>query len=198
MVSSTGTMSGNVVRFSPKSLMKSFDELSRAETCLACSTAVSRRYDLYESPIQQSRDLIKSAFIPASSSKTTAHTLIECDVNRIISSRVRSGWEIFAKDWSTAAILLAVRYFLMPWWLAKMPIGWSSDWPRRLARKKIRYCSDACHLQRKLWIDRFGGSFGFGKSSSFLWADLLSRRASVRSSGVLSYCRTANPEGWML
>ena len=197
-------MSGNVVRFSPKSLMKSFDELSRAETCLACSTAVSRRYDLYESPIQRSRDLIKSAFIPASSSKTTAHTLIECDVNRIISSRVKSGWEIFAKDWSTSAILLAVRYFLMPWWLAKMPIGWSSDWPRRLARKKIRYDARTGQMfgclssAMKVMDWPFGGFFGFGKSSSFLWADLLSRRASVRSSGVLSYCRTANPEGWML
>ncbi len=98
MVSSTGTMSGNVVRFSPKSLMKSFDELLRAETCLDWSTAVSRKYDLYESPIQRSRDLMKSAFISASSSKTTAHTLIECDVNRMISSFVRSGWQIFAKD----------------------------------------------------------------------------------------------------
>ena len=56
---------------------------------------MSRKYDLYESPIQRSRDLIKSEFIPASSSRTTAQTLIECDVNRIISSLVRSGWQVF-------------------------------------------------------------------------------------------------------
>ena len=90
-------MSGNVVRFLPKSLMKLFDELLKAETCLDWSTAVSHKYYLYESPIQRCRDSMKSVFIPALSSKTTAHTLIECDVNLMISSLVRSGWQIFCK-----------------------------------------------------------------------------------------------------
>jgi len=49
---------------------------------------------IYESPIQRSHDLIKSVFIPASSNRTMAHTLIECDVKRIVSSLVRSGWQI--------------------------------------------------------------------------------------------------------
>ena len=150
MVSSTGKMSGNIVQFSPKRLMKSFEELSRAEMCLFWSTMVSRKYDLYESPIQRSQDLIKSAFIPASSSRTTAHTLIECDVKRIISSLVRSGWQIFATDWNTWAILLAVRNFVTPWWLVKIPIGWSSDWPRRFARRKIRYAARTGHMSECL------------------------------------------------
>jgi len=146
MVSSTGTMSGNIVRFSPKRLMKSFEELLRAEMCLFWSTTVSRKYDLYESPIQRSRDLIKLAFIPASSSRTTAHTLIECDVKCIISSLIRSGWQIFATDSNTSAILLAVRYFMTAWWLVKIPIGWSSDWPRRFALRKIWYAARTRHL----------------------------------------------------
>ena len=150
MASLTGTMSGNIVRFSPKRLMKSFEELSRAEMCLIWSTAVSRMYDLYESPIQRSRDLIKSAFIPASSSRMTAHTLIECDVKHIISSLVRSGWQIFATDGNTSAILLAVRYFVKTWWLVKIPIGWSLDWPRQFARRKIQYAARTRHLSKCL------------------------------------------------
>ena len=152
MASLTGTMSGNIVQFSTKRLMKSFEKLSRAEMCLFWSTAVSRKYDLYKSLIQQSRDLIILAFIPASSSRTTAHNLIECNVNYIISSLVRSGWQIFATDWNTSAILLAVRYFVTAWWLVKIPIGWSLDWPRHFARRKIRYAARTKHMSECLML----------------------------------------------
>ena len=131
----TGTMSGKVIQFLPKSAIKSYEECSRAVICLVWSIAVSRKYNLYESPIQQSRDFMKSGFMPASSSKTTAHTLMEWEEKRMFSSLVRLGWQVLATDWNTSAILSAVRYLTIPWWLTKTPIGWSSDWPMRFARR---------------------------------------------------------------
>ena len=55
-------MSDKVIRFSPKSAIKSYEERSRAVICFVWSIVVSCKYNLYESPIQQSRDLMKSGF----------------------------------------------------------------------------------------------------------------------------------------
>ena len=107
-------MSGKAIRFSPKSAMQSYEERLRAVICLVWSIVVSCKYNLYESPIQRSRDLMKSGFMPASSSKTTAHTLMEWEEKRIFLSLMRSGWQVLATDCSASAILLAVRYLTMP------------------------------------------------------------------------------------
>ena len=53
--------------------------------------------------------------------------------HNLVSREIRM--QVLATDWNTSAILLAVRYLTMPWWLTMTPIGWSSDWPRRFARR---------------------------------------------------------------
>jgi len=45
---------------SAKSLIKSYEECSKAVICLVWSTVVSRKYNQYELPIQRSLDLMKS------------------------------------------------------------------------------------------------------------------------------------------
>jgi hypothetical protein len=159
MALSTGTMSGKTIRFLPKSAIKSFEQRSRAVICLLWSITVSHKYNLYESPIQRSRDLMKSGFIPASSSKTTAHTLIEWEEKRKISFLVRSEWQVLAKDWRTSVILLPVRL---------CPDGWRR---RPLVDHQIDRgtlltgsfdmlhspdrCDDSCCRQLKWWIVYF-------------------------------------------
>ena len=91
------------------------------------------------SPIQRRRNLIKSGSMPALSSKTIAQSLPEWEVKRTISSLIKSGWQDFAPAWSTCYILLPVRYLTMPCLFTKMPIGWLSNRPSLLARRKILY-----------------------------------------------------------
>jgi hypothetical protein len=137
MVLSTGTTSGRVIRFSPKSAVNSVEGLSRALRCFCWRIEVSRKYSLYESPIQQSRDLIKSGSIPALLSMTMAQTLPEWELKCINTSLIKCGWHAFATDWSTSDILLPVRYLTMPCLFANTPMGWVSDWPSLLARRRI-------------------------------------------------------------
>ncbi len=183
-------MSGNAMRFLPKSLMKSLDELLRAEMCLLWSTAVSHKYDLYKSPIQQSRDLMKSAFIPALSSKTTAHTLIVCDVNHIISSLVRSGWLLYGILWYPGG------------WQRCPLVGHQIDPCILLVKRSdMPYAPDiyldACCPQQKLLIDHSDGSFEFRRLASSLQVDLPGHQESVPLSNVLSCCRNSNPKKQM-
>ena len=132
---STGTTLGSTLMLVPSSFMSSSDSLLRASVCLCCKMEVSRKYNLYESPIQRNRDVMKAGLMPASSKSTRAQTRPECDDIRLNSSLDQSEWTLFAIDRSTSAILPPVRYFLMPNLLTKMPIGSESDWPRLLARK---------------------------------------------------------------
>ena len=132
---STGTTLGSTLILVPSSFMSSSDSFLRALICLCCRMEVSRKYNLYESPIQRNRDVMKAGLMPASSKSTRAQTRPECDDIRLNSSADQSGWTLFAIDRSTSAILPPVRYFLMPNLLTKTPIGSESDWPRFLARR---------------------------------------------------------------
>ncbi len=84
---------------------------------------------------------MKSGVIPASSSKTRAHTLPEWEENFLSSSLVRSGLTAFAIEHKTSAILLPVRYFGVILLLTKTAMGWESNWPSHLARRKILYAA---------------------------------------------------------
>ena len=132
---STGTTLGSTFILVPSNFMISSDSFLRALMCLCCRMEVSRKYNLYESPIQCNHDVMKAGLMPALSKSTRAQTRPECDDIRLNSSADQSERTFFAIDRSTSAILPPVRYFLMPSLLTKMPIGSESDWPRFLARR---------------------------------------------------------------
>ncbi len=161
MVSSTGTRSGKTVWFLPKRAIKSFEECSRAIICLLWSIAVSCKYNLYKSPIQRSWDLMKSGFIPASSSKTTAHTLMEWEEKRMILSLVRSGWQVLATDWRTSAIFWQWDISLCPdGWRIRPSVDHQIDWGALLAGRfdmlrALDRCDDSYRRQLKWWIVHF-------------------------------------------
>ncbi len=84
---------------------------------------------------------MKSGVIPALSSSTEAHTLPEWEENFLSSSLVKSGWTAFADERNTSAILIPVRYFVVLFLFTKTAMGWESDWPSCLARRKILYAA---------------------------------------------------------
>ncbi len=123
----------------PKSIIKSFGAHSRVECALpgVLRCLVNIIYtSCLSSGVKTWWSQVHSGFIK----QKPAHTLREWDEKCMISSLDRSGWHAFMMDWSTSSILLAVRYLRMPWWLTKIPIGWSSNWPRRLACRWILEC----------------------------------------------------------
>ncbi len=79
--------------------------------CLVCMTEVLQRYNLYDSPSQQSLKHINSGDILALSNKTRAQTLPKCDEKRLISSLFILGCVAFATDCKYSAILFPVRFF---------------------------------------------------------------------------------------
>ena len=126
--------------------MSSSDSFLRASICLCCKMEVSRKYNLYESPIQRNRDVMKAGLMPASSKCTRAQTgpkgndirlnsladqskwtFFAIDRDDMWLNSDQSGWTFFVTDRSTLAILPPVRYFLMPNLLTNMPIGSESD-----------------------------------------------------------------------
>jgi hypothetical protein len=50
-------------------------------------------------------------------------------------------------DWSTSDILLPVRYLTMPCLFTNTPMGWISDWPSLLARRRILCRSDWTNMR---------------------------------------------------
>ena len=57
---STGTTLGSTFILVPSNFMSSSDSILRASMCLCCRMEVSRKYNLYESPIQRNRDVMKA------------------------------------------------------------------------------------------------------------------------------------------
>jgi len=88
---------------------------SRAVICLVWRSSVLQITPIQVTHPRKSR-LDEMGFIPASSSKTTTHTLPEWEMKRMSSSLVKFRWHAFAIDWSSPAILLAVRYFITYAW----------------------------------------------------------------------------------
>ena len=106
----------------------------------------ARKYNLYESPIQRSRNVMKAGLMPASSKSMRAQTRPECNDIPLNSSADQSEWTFFAIDQSTSAILPPVRYFLMPNLLTNMPIGSESDWSSFLALRWMRWAARTGHM----------------------------------------------------
>ncbi len=84
---------------------------------------------------------MKSGVIPASSNNTAAYTLPEWEEKRFNSSPGISGWAVLATKRKVSAILLPVRYLVMPNLLTDSPIGCELDWPSLLAQRKILYAA---------------------------------------------------------
>ena len=79
--------------------------------------------------------------MPASSSNTRAQTLPEWEEKRFILSADRSGLTAFAMEQKTSAILLPVRYLVMPNLFTNTAMGSESDWPSLFDQRKIRYAA---------------------------------------------------------
>ena len=91
---------------------------------------------------------MKSGVIPALSNNTAAHTLPEWEEKRFNSSPSMSGWAVLATKRKVYAILLPVRYLVMPNLLTDSPIGCELDWPSLLAQRKTLYAARTGQMSR--------------------------------------------------
>ena len=84
--------------------------------------------------------------MPASSSNTRAQTLPEWEEKNFISSADRSGWTSFAMEQRMSAILLPVRYLVMPNLFTNTAMGSEFDWPSHLIGKDLMCSSDGANV----------------------------------------------------
>ena len=61
---STGTTLGSTFILVPSNFMSSSDSFLRVSMSLCCRMEVSRKYNLYESPIQRNHDVMKAGLMP--------------------------------------------------------------------------------------------------------------------------------------